>query len=69
MENKWTVLSRMLGREKMYIVGRRRDPSEPLHGGNVEYAPDSRFTTDMEESEKLAKEMNKKEKKKAELAV
>ena len=52
----------MLGREKMYIVGRRRDPSEPLHGGNVEYAPDSRFTTDREEAEKLANEMNKKEK-------
>ena len=59
MENKWTVLSRMLGREKMYIVGRRRDPSEPLHGGNVEYAPDSRFTTDREKAEKLAEDLNK----------
>lgn len=58
----WQVINQMLGSQRMYIVGRAIDPSEPLHGGNVEYAPDSRFTTDREEAEKLAKEMNKKEK-------
>lgn len=55
----WQVLSQMLGSQRMYIVGRRRDPSEPLHGGNVEYAPDSRFTTDKEKAEKQAEDLNK----------
>ena len=55
--DNWQVLSQMLGSQRMYIVGRLIDSSQPLHG--VEYAPDSRFTTDREEAEKLAEALNK----------
>lgn len=60
MPGKWEVFSRMLGSMKMYIVGRLRDVSEPLHAGNIEYAPDAHFTTDEERAEKHAAKLNQK---------
>ncbi len=56
---EWEVFSRMLGGMKMYIVGRLRDTSEPLHAGNIEYAPNSHFTTEEEKAKKLAEALNK----------
>lgn len=55
----WQVINQMLGSQRMYIVGRLIDSSQPLHGGNVEYAPDSHYTTDKEKAEKQAEDLNK----------
>ena len=55
----WQVINQMLGSQRMYIVGRVIDPSRPLHIGNIEYAPDSHYTTDKEKAEKLAEALNK----------
>ena len=56
---EWEVFSRMLGGMKMYIVGRLRDTSEPLHAGNIEYAPNSHFTPEEEKAEAMAAKLNR----------
>ena len=37
MPDQWRVFSQYIGDRKVYIAGRQRDPTQPLHGGNVEY--------------------------------
>ena len=58
-KGSWQVLSRKLGSQWMYIVGRQHDLSLPLIGENVEYAPDSHYTTDEAKAKKLAEALNK----------
>ena len=58
-KGSWQVLSQKLGSQWMYIVGRLIDPAQPLHGGNVEYAPDSHYTIDEAKAKKLAEALNK----------
>ena len=55
----WQVISRMIGGVQLHIVGRQRDLSLPLIGENVEYAPDSHYTTDEAKAKKLAEALNK----------
>ena len=57
MPGKWEVMSNWVGSEKMYIVGRRKDESKPLHSGNVEYR--GSYTTDRTGCVELARELNK----------
>lgn len=35
---KWKPYSQRIDSVMMYIAGRQKDMSQPLHGGNVEYA-------------------------------
>lgn len=56
MSGKWRVFSQYAGAEKIYIVGRVRDTSKPLHGGNVEYS--GGYTSNESEAEELAAAMN-----------
>jgi len=37
MTGPWQIMSQVINDRKMYIAGRQKDISEPLHGGNVEY--------------------------------
>ena len=37
MAGPWRILSQDINGRRMYIAGRQKDLSEPLHGGNVEY--------------------------------
>jgi len=37
MTGPWQIMSQVINDRKMYIAGRQKDVSEPLHGGNVEY--------------------------------
>lgn len=37
MPDQWRVFSQEINYRKMYIAGRQIDPTQPLHGGNVEY--------------------------------
>jgi len=37
MPGPWRVFSQDINYRKMYIAGRQIDPTQPLHGGNVEY--------------------------------
>jgi len=37
MPGQWRILSQDINGRRMYIAGRQKDLSEPLHGGNVEY--------------------------------
>ena len=43
---KWKVFSNFINEEKMYIVGRILDTSQPEHGGNIEYAPGFEYVDD-----------------------
>ena len=36
-DTKWRVFSNPINGVKMFIAGRVKDPSKPVHGGNVEY--------------------------------
>ena len=38
MPGPWRIFSQVLGDRRVYIIGRLRDPAQPLHGGNVEYS-------------------------------
>jgi len=37
MAGPWRILSQEINGRMMYIAGRQKDLSEPLHSGNVEY--------------------------------
>lgn len=37
MQGKWKAYSQYIGDTYMYIAGRQKDMSKPLHGGNIEY--------------------------------
>ena len=56
MTGQWRILSQDINGRKMYIAGRQLDPTQPLHGGNVEYA--SGYTTDRELIEILVADLN-----------
>jgi hypothetical protein len=55
---KWMVLSQVIGGSYKYIVGRQLDMGEPLHGGNVEYAPDMLYAESRLEAEEIAYALN-----------
>lgn len=38
MEGYWKPYSQMVGDTRMYVAGRQKDMSQPLHGGNIEHA-------------------------------
>lgn len=56
MSEPWSVFSQVLGEERVYIAGRLRDPSAPMHGGNVEYSGD--YTSDRAEVEQRVSDLN-----------
>lgn len=37
-KGKWEPYSQMINDQYMYIAGRQKDLSKPLHSGNIEYA-------------------------------
>ena len=47
MPGEWRVMSQDINGRRMYIAGRLRDPTAPLHGGNVEYS--GGYTPDRDE--------------------
>lgn len=52
----WRVFSQVIEDRRVYIAGRQRDPTQPLHGGNVEYS--GGYLEDREAVEKLVAELN-----------
>jgi len=56
MTGQWRVLSQIIDGQRRYIAGRQLDPTQPLHGGNVEYA--GGYTTDRELIEILVADLN-----------
>ncbi len=38
MPGQWCVLSQVIDHTRLYAAGRLRDPTQPLHGGNVEFS-------------------------------
>lgn len=52
----WRVFSQFIGDRKVYIAGRQRDPTQPLHGGNVEYV--GAYTEDRDAVEARVAELN-----------
>ena len=55
----WRVFSQVIDGRRLYIAGRQRDPSQPLHGGNVEYS--GGYIEDRGAVEKLVAELNARE--------
>lgn len=53
---QWRVLSQVIDGERLYIAGRLLDPTQPLHGGNVEYS--GVYLPDRDEVEKQVAELN-----------
>mgnify|MGYP003256729327 CR=1 FL=1 len=60
MKEKWKIFSNYINGEKLYRVGRRENPAEPLHSGNVEYFGE--YTTNRTEAEETANKLNEKDK-------
>jgi len=52
----WRVFSQVIEDRRIYIAGRLRDPTQPLHGGNVEYSGE--YTTDRDAVEARVAELN-----------
>lgn len=52
----WRVFSQVIEDRRIYIAGRLRDPTQPLHGGNVEYAGE--YMTDRDAVEARVAELN-----------
>ena len=52
----WRVFSQVIEDRRIYIAGRLRDPTQPLHGGNVEYCGE--YTTDRDAVEARVAELN-----------
>ena len=52
----WRVFSQVIDDRRIYIAGRLRDPTQPLHGGNVEYSGE--YTTDRDVVEARVAELN-----------
>ena len=52
----WRVFSQVIEDRRIYIAGRLRDPTQPLHGGNVEYS--GRYTADRDVVEARVAELN-----------
>lgn len=59
MAGQWCVLSQVLEGRRMFIAGRQRDPTQPLHGGNVEYS--GGYSTDRDAVEKQVADLNAEE--------
>ena len=57
MKEKWQIFSNYINGEKLYRVGRRENPAEPLHSGNVEYF--GGYTTNRTEAEKNRKQIER----------
>lgn len=56
---KWTVTSNFIGVKYMYAVCRVKDPSKPIHSGNLEFA--TGYMDSKEEAERIAKNLNNEE--------
>jgi hypothetical protein len=52
----WRVFSQVIDDRRMYIAGRLRNPTQPLHGGNVEYSGE--YMTDRDTVEARVAELN-----------
>jgi hypothetical protein len=52
----WRVFSQVIEDRRVYIAGRLRDPTQPLHGGNVEYSGE--YMIDRDAVEKLVADLN-----------
>lgn len=59
MAAPWRVFSQVIDSRRMFIVGRPRDPTQPLHGGNVEYS--GGYTTDRDAVEETVSNLNAQE--------
>lgn len=56
MKSKWEVSSQYIGGEKMYIVLRILDISQPQHSGNVETR--RKYNSDRNSVQELADKLN-----------
>jgi len=52
----WKVYSNVIGDKKMYIAGRQKDMSKPLHSGNVEYSGE--YEVDRDVTQRRVDELN-----------
>lgn len=59
MPGPWRVFSQNINYRTMYIAGRQLDPTQPLHGGNVEYY--GAYSENRESVEQQASELNAQE--------
>jgi hypothetical protein len=56
MAGPWQIMSQVINGQKMYIAGRQKDLTQPLHGGNVEYR--GMYTDDHDVVEQRVAELN-----------
>lgn len=56
MPGQWRIMSQDINGRRMYIAGRQKDLSQPLHGGNVEYR--GGYTEDRAAVEVVVAELN-----------
>lgn len=56
MAGPWRILSQEINGRMMYIAGRQKDLSEPLHSGNVEYH--GMYSDNYDRVEALVAELN-----------
>jgi hypothetical protein len=56
-KNKWKVTMNHFGGKDMYSVVRLKDPTQPEHAGNREFAMDG-YTEDRSEAESICKKLN-----------
>lgn len=52
----WQIMSQVINDRKMYIAGRQKNLTQPLHGGNVEYR--GMYTDDHDAVEQRVAELN-----------
>jgi hypothetical protein len=58
-KGEWKAYSQWIGDTYMYIAGRQKDMSQPLHGGNIEYVGE--YEESKENIVALCKKLNKSE--------
>lgn len=59
MPGPWRAFSQNINYRTMYIAGRQIDPTQPLHGGNVEYY--GMYSENRESVEQQVSELNAQE--------
>ena len=53
----WKVTTNCIDGEFMYAVCRIKNPNEPMHSGNLEFA--TSYMTNKQEAERIAENLNK----------
>ena len=54
---EWKVTTNIIGGKKFYAVYRIKNPNEPLHSGNIEYATE--YMEDCTKANNIAEKLNK----------